>query len=380
MAGLKINKKVAKEVKIEDKDIKIKDNSNSDNSTESDSIDIDINFGELKSSIDEAEEGDNDESFEDVDENSNKKTKIKIIAIGGVVLIFIAVGVVALIGSKGVKNEDMSPVGGVVVDDAMIDDGLGSEEEQTEEDTPTEEAQDPAESTSNAASDAKKEDKVVYENAMLGLALKYPSNWYVEERADVLLNMVQSTNVNGDIDLFTNEVKLAGVVMDFSARDELGTKISLGVSPLVITGDTQVADISSLSDIISVGTASQIDEQIKNNIASGGGTLLSSVPSVVKDIGNYKVIQSAYQFEKNGIKMDVIQLLVPYGVNNIVLTGTSKVGSNSINKEEVMINMLGSLGKVGDVELGTEESVEESTVDNAVNNVGNEPKEDGESN
>lgn len=380
MAGLKINKKVAKEVKIDDKDIKIKDNSNSDNSTESDSTDIDINFGELKSSIDEAEEGDNDESFEDVDENSNKKTKIKIIAIGGVVLIFIAVGVVALIGSKGVKNEDMSPVGGVVVDDVMIDDGLGSEEEQTEEDTPTEESQDPSESTSNAASDAKKEDKVVYENAMLGLALKYPSNWYVEERADVLLNMVQSTNVNGDIDLFTNEVKLAGVVMDFSARDELGTKISLGVSPLVITGDTQVADISSLSDIISVGTASQIDEQIKNNIASGGGTLLSSVPSVVKDIGNYKVIQSAYQFEKNGIKMDVIQLLVPYGVNNIVLTGTSKVGSNPINKEEVMINMLGSLGKVGDVELGTEESVEESTVDNAVNNVGNEPKEDGESN
>ena len=70
MAGLKINKKVAKEVKIDDKDIKIKDNSSSGNSTESDSTDIDINFGELKSSIDEVEEGDDDESFEDVDENS----------------------------------------------------------------------------------------------------------------------------------------------------------------------------------------------------------------------------------------------------------------------------------------------------------------------
>lgn len=373
MAGLKINKKVAKEVKIEDNGIKKSDNNSNIKTTEVCDIDIDSGFGELKSSIDEVEEGNNDDYSEDSDGKDNKKNKIKIIAIGGVALIVIAIGVVSVIGSKGVKNEDMSPVGDVVIDDAMIDSGVSGEEEIVDEDASTEESQSPSESTSNDVSEGKKEDSVLYENAMLGISLKYPSNWYVEERADVLLNMVQSTNVSGDIDLFTNEVKLAGVVLDFSARDELGTKVSLGVSPLVLTGDTKVADISSLSDIINVGTASQIDGQIKNNVEAGGGKLLSSIPSVVKEIGSYKVIQSEYQFEKNGIKMDVIQLLIPYGVNNIVLTGTSKVGSNPINKEEVMVSMLGSLGKVGDVALDTVgDKKDGEDVDNSVNNVGNE--------
>lgn len=362
MAGLKINKKVAKEVKIDELSVKSKDKlNNSINDTGSSNNDI-VEFGEFKSSIDSVIGGDSIVSDEDGDGGEDTKGNIKMLIIGGVLLVVIAIGVVSVISIKGVKNEDMSQQGGVVIDESMLENNSEEESVVNEGDTDgvsVEESEVVVEDDVNNG--AIKEDKVVYENTLLGLALKYPSNWYVEERADVLLNMVQSTNVSGNIDLLTNEVKLAGVVMDFSARDDLGTKISLGVSPLVITGDTKLADIKSLSDIISVGTAEQIDNQIKNNIESGGGKLLSSVPSVLKDIGNYKVIQSVYQFEKNGIKMDVIQMIIPYGVNNIVLTGSNKVGTNPINKEEIMVSMLGSLGKVGDVVLN---EIGESDVSN----------------
>lgn len=362
MAGLKINKKVAKEVKIDELSVKSKDKlNNSMNDTENSNNDS-VEFGEFKSSIDSVVSGDSIVSDEDGDGGEDTKGNIKMIIIGGVLLVVIAIGVVSVISLKGVKNEDMSQQGGVVIDESMLENNSEEESVVNEGDTDgvsVEESEVVVEDDVNNG--AIKEDKVVYENTLLGLALKYPSNWYVEERADVLLNMVQSTNVSGNIDLLTNEVKLAGVVMDFSARDDLGTKISLGVSPLVITGDTKLADIKSLSDIISVGTAEQIDNQIKNNIESGGGKLLSSVPSVLKDIGNYKVIQSVYQFEKNGIKMDVIQMIIPYGVNNIVLTGSNKVGTNPINKEEIMVSMLGSLGKVGDVVLN---EIGESDVSN----------------
>lgn len=362
MAGLKINKKVAKEVKIDELSVKSKDKlNNSINDTGNSNNDI-VEFGEFKSSIDSVIGGDSIVSDEDGDGGEDTKGNIKMIIIGGVLLVVIAIGVVSVISIKGVKNEDMSQQGGVVIDESMLENNSEEESVVNEGDTDgvsVEESEVVVEDDVNNG--AIKEDKVVYENTLLGLALKYPSNWYVEERADVLLNMVQSTNVSGNIDLLTNEVKLAGVVMDFSARDDLGTKISLGVSPLVITGDTKLADIKSLSDIISVGTAEQIDNQIKNNIESGGGKLLSSVPSVLKDIGNYKVIQSVYQFEKNGIKMDVIQMIIPYGVNNIVLTGSNKVGTNPINKEEIMVSMLGSLGKVGDVVLN---EIGESDVSN----------------
>lgn len=362
MAGLKINKKVAKEVKIDELSVKSKDKlNNSINDTENSNNDI-VEFGEFKSSIDSVIGGDSIVSDEDGDGEEDTKGNIKMLIIGGVLLVVIAIGVVSVISLKGVKNEDMSQQGGVVIDESMLENNSEEESVVNEGDTDgvsVEESEVVVEDDVNNG--AIKEDKVVYENTLLGLALKYPSNWYVEERADVLLNMVQSTNVSGNIDLLTNEVKLAGVVMDFSARDDLGTKISLGVSPLVITGDTKLADIKSLSDIISVGTAEQIDNQIKNNIESGGGKLLSSVPSVLKDIGNYKVIQSVYQFEKNGIKMDVIQMIIPYGVNNIVLTGSNKVGTNPINKEEIMVSMLGSLGKVGDVVLN---EIGESDVSN----------------
>lgn len=362
MAGLKINKKVAKEVKIDELSVKSKDKlNNSINDTENSNNDI-VEFGEFKSSIDSVIGGDSIVSDEDGDGGEDTKGNIKMLIIGGVLLVVIAIGVVSVISIKGVKNEDMSQQGGVVIDESMLENNSEEESVVNEGDTDgvsVEESEVVVEDDVNNG--AIKEDKVVYENTLLGLALKYPSNWYVEERADVLLNMVQSTNVSGNIDLLTNEVKLAGVVMDFSARDDLGTKISLGVSPLVITGDTKLADIKSLSDIISVGTAEQIDNQIKNNIESGGGKLLSSVPSVLKDIGNYKVIQSVYQFEKNGIKMDVIQMIIPYGVNNIVLTGSNKVGTNPINKEEIMVSMLGSLGKVGDVVLN---EIGESDVSN----------------
>lgn len=362
MAGLKINKKVAKEVKIDELSVKSKDKlNNSINDTENSNNDI-VEFGEFKSSIDSVIGGDSIVSDEDGDGGEDTKGNIKMLIIGGVLLVVIAIGVVSVISLKGVKNEDMSQQGGVVIDESMLENNSEEESVVNEGDTDgvsVEESEVVVEDDVNNG--AIKEDKVVYENTLLGLALKYPSNWYVEERADVLLNMVQSTNVSGNIDLLTNEVKLAGVVMDFSARDDLGTKISLGVSPLVITGDTKLADIKSLSDIISVGTAEQIDNQIKNNIESGGGKLLSSVPSVLKDIGNYKVIQSVYQFEKNGIKMDVIQMIIPYGVNNIVLTGSNKVGTNPINKEEIMVSMLGSLGKVGDVVLN---EIGESDVSN----------------
>lgn len=362
MAGLKINKKVAKEVKIDELSVKSKDKlNNSMNDTENSNNDS-VEFGEFKSSIDSVVGGDSIVSDEDGDGGEDTKGNIKMIIIGGVLLVVIAIGVVSVISLKGVKNEDMSQQGGVVIDESMIENNSEEESVVNEGNTDgvsVEESEVVVEDDVNNG--AIKEDKVVYENTLLGLALKYPSNWYVEERADVLLNMVQSTNVSGNIDLLTNEVKLAGVVMDFSARDDLGTKISLGVSPLVITGDTKLADIKSLSDIISVGTAEQIDNQIKNNIESGGGKLLSSVPSVLKDIGNYKVIQSVYQFEKNGIKMDVIQMIIPYGVNNIVLTGSNKVGTNPINKEEIMVSMLGSLGKVGDVVLN---EIGESDVSN----------------
>ena len=362
MAGLKINKKVAKEVKIDELSVKSKDKlNNSINDTGNSNNDI-VEFGEFKSSIDSVIGGDSIVSDEDGDGGEDTKGNIKMLIIGGVLLVVIAIGVVSVISIKGVKNEDMSQQGGVVIDESMLENNSEEESVVNEGDTDgvsVEESEVVVEDDVNNG--AIKEDKVVYENTLLGLALKYPSNWYVEERADVLLNMVQSTNVSGNIDLLTNEVKLAGVVMDFSARDDLGTKISLGVSPLVITGDTKLADIKSLSDIISVGTAEQIDNQIKNNIESGGGKLLSSVPSVLKDIGNYKVIQSVYQFEKNGIKMDVIQMIIPYGVNNIVLTGSNKVGTNPINKEEIMVSMLGSLGKVGDVVLN---EIGESDVSN----------------
>lgn len=329
MAGLKINKKVAKETKICE-NISIKNDTR---------VGVDYSrgnedtFSEITSSVDGGTAGNIGESIEEGVDGTKKGSKLKILVAGGVFLIVVAVGVVFVLGRGGVLDEDMLPQGDVIVDDVP-------KEEVKEELETVPEVEGP-----------KKEAKVVYENAMLGLALKYPSNWYVEERADVLLNMVQSTSVEGKINLLEDEVKLAGVVLDFSARDELGTKISVGVSPLVLTGDTAVADIQSLSDVISVGTAIQIDEQITKNIEAGGGVLVESVPSLVKEIGDYKVIQSHYKFEKNGIQMEVIQMLVPYGVNNIVLTATSKVGENPINKNSVLVDMLGSMGRVGQVKL-----------------------------
>lgn len=347
MAGLKVNKKVVKEVKLEKEEVHKVTESEKVVSVE------DRAFDDVKSSVDSIV---NDEE----EGKEESKSKIKLIVIGGAVLLVMAVGVVTAISIPGVNNEDMAIIDSidevpVVEEETVKEDGV---EDVTNDDTVTEESNDIVDS-SDKVSD--KYNKVVYENGMLGLALKYPSNWYVEERSDILLNMVQSTNVSGNIDLAVDVVKLAGVVIDFSARDDLSTKVSLGVSPLVISGDTEVVEIQSLSDILNVGTASQIDTQIKKNIEAGGGTLLNAIPSVLKDVNGSKIIESKYQFEKNGIKMDVIQMLLPYGQNNIILTATSKIGENPINKEEVLLDMIGSVGKIGEVELTDSDKVNQDS-------------------
>lgn len=277
------------------------------------------------------------------------KKKIKPVFIGGGVLIIIIGGIVTFIsGGNSLKDEDMLPSGGISIDDQVVN--VEGEEDVVDDNVTTD--------SSDIESELTTDGYIKYTNDLIGLKIDYPSNWYVEERTDILLNMVKASTTEGVFDIETTPVKLAGAIIDFTSRDDLGTKISLGVSPLQVSGEVELAPINSLSDIMNGGTASQIDEQIKTNAKADGSEIVEHIPSEVKQMGAYNVINSAYVFKKNGITMEVNQMIIPYGVNNIVLTATNKKGDSNIDKPKILLDMVNSLGNLKAQDGEKEQQVE----------------------
>lgn len=181
-----------------------------------------------------------------------------------------------------------------------------------------------------------------YTNKYLSLKVKYPATWEVKENIATIQNLVRESKNNHIFDLAYDKAKLAGILVEFIANDPFETRISLGVSPL----ESNVP-IQSLASILDKNIVKQIDKQIRINIEADGNKIISNKGTDIKKIDKNEVIVSEYVFKntkKENTDTSVIQVICPNGLNNIILTAVSKQGENSIDKYNILTQMLKTLG------------------------------------
>ncbi|HBE9444508.1 hypothetical protein [Clostridioides difficile] len=181
-----------------------------------------------------------------------------------------------------------------------------------------------------------------YTNKYLSLKVKYPATWEVKENIATIQNLVRESKNNHIFDLAYDKAKLAGILVEFIANDPFETRISLGVSPL----ESNVP-IQSLASILDENIVKQIDKQIRINIEADGNKIISNKGTDIKKIDKNEVIVSEYVFKntkKENTDTSVIQVICPNGLNNIILTAVSKQGENSIDKYNILTQMLKTLG------------------------------------
>ncbi|HBF1820601.1 TPA: hypothetical protein KNT04_002580 [Clostridioides difficile] len=181
-----------------------------------------------------------------------------------------------------------------------------------------------------------------YTNKYLSLKVKYPATWEVKENIATIQNLVRESKNNHIFDLAYDKAKLAGILVEFIANDPFETRVSLGVSPL----ESNVP-IQSLASILDKNIVKQIDKQIRINIEADGNKIISNKGTDIKKIDKNEVIVSEYVFKntkKENTETSVIQVICPNGLNNIILTAVSKQGENSIDKYNILTQMLKTLG------------------------------------
>ncbi|MCC0665554.1 hypothetical protein [Clostridioides sp. ZZV15-6597] len=181
-----------------------------------------------------------------------------------------------------------------------------------------------------------------YTNKYLSLKVKYPATWEVKENIATIQNLVRESKNNHIFDLAYDKAKLAGILVEFIANDPFETRVSLGVSPL----ESNVP-IQSLASILDKNIVKQIDKQIRINIEADGNKIISNKGTDIKKIDENEVIVSEYVFKntkKENTETSVIQVICPNGLNNIILTAVSKQGENSIDKYNILTQMLKTLG------------------------------------
>lgn len=183
----------------------------------------------------------------------------------------------------------------------------------------------------------------VYEHNLIGIKLEYPSNWFISEKSDEILNMLKEYAKDGEFTLKNIAVNDSIQLVDFKAQDDLNTKVAVIVTPFtsVLQGTFDTTEkVGSLADVLDETFVKDFDVEFKTSLGEAIGDYTEST---IVPVGSYKCLLTEYSVRTNLGNYSYTQMIVPCGENNLTFVAVSKEGVNPIDKYQVVEDMIKSL-------------------------------------
>jgi hypothetical protein len=249
------------------------------------------------------------------EETKGSSRKLKMAIVLGVVILSAIIVTVVMSSGKEKQAPPKSP------DTLVTPDKGGKQLVLPTETTPATTAPDDGKPVASVPVEKK---LVTYENVILGLKLDYPPAWFVIEKTNESLPLLNKVIVpDKKFSAKDTELPIVVPVADFYPSDKAETRITF-VTASATTG-------------LKGAEKGVLHPAIKKNYK-----LEKADAEQTKDIDGESVKTIAYVIDDAGTKIEGLQMVIPYGKNIVILNGTSLVGKKS-DKLTVMEEMVKSV-------------------------------------
>lgn len=291
----------------------------------------------------------------DIPKQGKKKNKVLIVVLVIVLLFTLLVGALAIKAMRIRAEVEASKNSEVKISETVNDETKEPNNEIIEEkDKPVDEV---VELKEPEDEEVIKEEIYDYENNFIGIKFNYDTNMYRKENTDIVFNTLKSVSEGGK-NFRINKDKLNGSlnILQLTTGESDGLLITVSLLPFEIANksdikvdDTEVikesqAEIPEITDEM----LKEYDEKLKSGLNELGATVDVFENSFIKETNGLKSIISERKYSGGGAETktgvtDVIQGLVPIGVNAVLVTAITDGSPIEIDKTVLFDEIIESL-------------------------------------